>query len=137
MKPLTNVTEEDILGLPICDLMRTSLKEFMPLFRKDKLPSDETMKGLDHILCFRILYVLDRDNPDEIRSELDGLLRLVPHDRREELNSRESPWSERIETFGDLLATVIGIGDEDDIRTRTERLSNYRRLEKLRPITAG
>ncbi|OGF63040.1 hypothetical protein A2662_00350 [Candidatus Giovannonibacteria bacterium RIFCSPHIGHO2_01_FULL_45_33] len=137
MKPITNVTEEDVLGLPICDLIRTSLTEFMLLFRKDKLPSDEMMKALDHILCFRILYVLDRDNPDEIRSELDGLLRLVPHDRREELNSRESPWSARIEMFGDLLATVISIGDEDDIRTRAERLSNYRRLAKLRPITAG
>lgn len=136
MKPITNVTEEDVLGLPICDLIRTSLTEFMPLFRKDKLPSDDTMRSLDHILCFRILYVLDRDNPDEIRSELDGLLRLVPHDRREELNS-ESPWSARIETLGDLLATAISIGDDDDIRTRAERLSNYRRLEKLRPITAG
>lgn len=118
------LTIADMEALPLAYLVPRRVTEYIHLLRGSILPTDGELDTLERVLIYRIMYVLDTvTSLSTLRQELDDFRRLVPHNKRGELDSRRIHWSTKFKTQVDILDQVVGMG------TRRKRLYTYRRWE--------
>lgn len=99
---------QELLALPLVDLVEMPLWQLGAVLRGKTLPADDVLEALDHVLRLRLVRILSRESdPSGLRSKLDDLRRLVPHQVRAKLNTRRLPWSLRWLSFGDLLEVAL------------------------------
>lgn len=104
-RPIPVISSVDqILSLPLDDLIRVPLLGYGCIFRREELPGEQHLEAFDHVLRYKLAYLLI-ENADVAlwKAERDAFLKLVPHSRAKELE----PWSTRWKAFGDSLLTAI------------------------------
>lgn len=73
------ITPDEILSLPIIDLIDLPWKVFGDMLRSGRMIKNEHLVGLDHVFLMKILRFMKRDPDFEaIQEESDGLGRLMP-----------------------------------------------------------
>jgi hypothetical protein len=101
---------EDLLSLPIVDLVECPWEAFFPLFQEDNVFEESHLEALDHALLLRVIR-LRRQDPDVAALEwaITSLRQLVPVHLIERLNARSKPWAARITALADLLDQLLQI----------------------------
>lgn len=100
-------TPEDLLTLPIADLVEKEVDCFAVMMRADQLPQQEVLAALDEVLLKRVMRILHRRNDTGAwAAEIDDFRRLVPHERRDAVDRGEKAWASRWDALCDLLAVA-------------------------------
>lgn len=116
---------EDLLHRPFLDLLERPVECFAPMLRAEMLPSNEVLKALYEVLLHRVVYTLLRKNDTAaLAAETDDFRRLIPHSRRDVINSGVEQWAARFETLGGLLNAAAQINEARQMVKRKMCLLN-------------
>lgn len=111
------ISPDELLALPLVDLIEMSTDRYVALLRADELPSPEVLEALDDVLRHRVVQVLrQKHNQAGWDLQVDDLRRLVPHTRRSELDAGEQPWAARWDMLADLVATAAALEETRERR---------------------